>query len=152
MKAKFVVFVVVVLAIVILADFFTRNRMASPVKGTISSPFGNRIHPISGGEKFHNGIDIAAPSGTPIISPTSGKVISRYWSDLGGNSVVVERKDGLKTGFAHLSKFNIEQNQDVRAGRVIGYVGSTGNSTGPHLHFTVRDKSGKYLDPQKLII
>lgn len=143
---------VIVIFIVLIFHALLKNKLLTPVQGRLSSPFGNRTHPITGGIKFHNGIDIPAPTGTPIKSPASGTVVSKYYNSLGGNSLVIERKDGLKMGFAHLSAYNVNLNDKVKTGQVLGAVGSTGASTGPHLHFTVRDKKGNYLNPQKLIV
>lgn len=144
--------IVVSAALVLILLLATRNLILRPVDGKITSGFGNRVHPIQGGVKFHNGIDIAAPSGTPIKAAVSGIVSAKYYNALGGNSLVVSRFDGLQTGYAHLSGFNVKEGQKVKAGDIIGYVGSTGNSTGPHLHFTLRNRRGKHIDPQKRMI
>lgn len=141
-----------VLIVVLVVHHFTKNLILKPVDGRISSPFGMRQHPIEGIEKFHNGIDIAAPSGTPIRAPFSGKIHSVFYNAKGGNSIIMLRNDGLHAGFAHLSEFKVKEGQKVKTGEIIGKVGSTGNSTGPHLHLTVKDRHGEYLDPQKLIV
>ncbi len=144
--------ILIVIFIVVVFHFLLKNKLLAPVNGRLTSPFGNRVHPITGGIKFHNGIDIAAPTGTPIKAPASGKVVSKYYNALGGNSLVIQRKDGFRLGFAHLSGYNVDLNDSVKIGQTIGYVGSTGASTGPHLHFTVKNKQGNYLNPQKLIV
>lgn len=126
-------------------------KMLIPVKGKITSKFGDRIHPITGLKKFHNGVDISAPEGTEIKSPSSG-IITKYWFDnAGGKSMQVKHENGFITGYAHLQKYGKYKVGDkVTMDSVIGYVGSTGKSTGPHLHFTVR-KLGKLIDPLTLI-
>lgn len=94
----------------------------------------------------HNGVDIASPTGTPIYAPLDG-VVSSVWNDTtygGGNSIILLHgvDQNIRTGYAHLSKFNVTKGKSVKAGDVIGFVGSTGRSTGPHLHFTLRYKQG----------
>lgn len=116
-----------------------------------SSAFGNRIHPITGKSRFHAGIDIAAATGTPVYSAASG-VVTGYTGNRGGygNVVEIDHGDGLKTRYAHLSKIGVEVGQVIAQGILIGAVGSTGRSTGPHLHFETR-KKGKPVNPKGLI-
>jgi murein DD-endopeptidase MepM/ murein hydrolase activator NlpD len=121
--------------------------MKYPVSGQISSPFGWRIHPITKVISFHNGIDIAAPTGTPIYAPMGGTVERVFWSDLGGNSVIIKHDDGTHTtGYAHLDQTFVKVGEKVKYGDVIGTVGNTGRSTGPHLHLTLR-VNGTIVDP-----
>ncbi len=103
-----------------------------PLQGIVTSPFGPRW----GG--FHPGIDISDPTGTPIHSAGSGTVLFSGWYGGYGNFVLIDNGGGIVTGYAHQSQIAVSQGEAVRQGQVIGYVGSTGDSTGPHLHFEVR--------------
>lgn len=116
-----------------------------------SSKYGTRTHPISGVKKFHNGIDIAAPTGTPIIAPADGTVESVWFDSLNGNAIKIKHSNHT-TGYAHLSKTNVTKGQKVKQGAKIGEVGSTGGSTGPHLHLTVKDSAGKTIDPLSVLV
>ena len=104
----------------------------------ISSPFGNRISPITGETEFHRGIDIPAPSGTPIHAAAAGTVITACYNSSYGNYVMISHGDGLVTLYAHAVSLNVSVGQTVNAGDVISFVGTTGDSTGNHLHFEVR--------------
>lgn len=120
-----------------------------PVAGArISSPYGMRIHPVLGGWRMHTGIDYAAPTGTPVAAPADGVVEYRGYRGGYGNTVVLRHNDYMETLYAHLSGFSplAELGTAVRAGEVIGYVGSTGRSTGPHLHYEVR-LGGQHVNP-----
>lgn len=114
------------------------GKMAKPVSGRITSPFGNRVHPIYGTKKFHAGVDIAAPTGTPVSAAQGGTVSYASRMDGYGNVIFVDHPDGSQTRYAHLSSIGVTKGQKVDVGSNIGKVGSTGNSTGPHLHFEVR--------------
>jgi murein DD-endopeptidase MepM/ murein hydrolase activator NlpD len=118
-----------------------------PVQGRLSSKFGTRIHPITGVESFHNGIDIAAPTGTPVYAPADGVVEGTSNTTKGGLQMVLRHNNGMKTGYAHLSKRIATLGDRVKRGDIIAEVGNTGASTGPHLHFTVTDTMGKKVDP-----
>ena len=100
--------------------------------------FGWRVHPIFGDNRFHAGEDIAAPTGTPILAADSGTVAIATFSSSFGNYVVISHGNGISTLYAHMSRMSVSAGQSVSQGQVIGYVGSTGWSTGPHLHFEVR--------------
>lgn len=104
---------------------------------SISSPFGYRVHPILGYAKFHSGVDIPAPSGTPIVAAKSGTVIMSQLMSGYGNVVMVDHGDTV-TVYAHCSALNVGVGESVKAGDVVAFVGSTGLSTGAHLHFEVR--------------
>lgn len=114
----------------------------------ITSKFGYRIHPISKTRKLHAGMDIGAPKGTDVIAAGSGVVITaKYWGGY-GNAVMIDHLNGFWTLYAHLSKITVKEDQQVEIGQKIGEVGSTGQSTGPHLHFEVR-KDSEPVDPMK---
>ena len=119
-----------------------QGRMTWPVPGfhRVSSPFGWRTHPIFGGQEMHTGVDIAGPgiNGATVVSAGDGRVISAGWRGGFGNTVIVDHGDGVTTLYAHLSSIQASVGQQVTAGQAIGRVGSTGNSTGPHLHWEVR--------------
>ena len=124
--------------------------MKTPINGArLSSPFGNRKHPILGFTKHHNGTDFAAPTGTPIMASGNGTVIKAGWCGNGGNCVRIRHNSSYTTGYGHLSKFATKTGRRVRQGQIIGYVGNTGMSTGPHLHYTVK-YNGKFINSQKL--
>ncbi|MBE3519472.1 MAG: peptidoglycan DD-metalloendopeptidase family protein [Firmicutes bacterium] len=112
--------------------------MIWPVQGTITSYFGNRIHPILGDARFHAGIDIAAGYGTPIRAAEDGRVLVARYEGGYGNYVVLDHGGGISTVYAHCQSLLVKVGQEVTRGQVIAKVGSTGLSTGPHLHFEVR--------------
>src|SRR5688500_5272304 len=101
----------------------------------MSSDFGGRTHPISGKHSNHTGVDWAAPSGTPIYAPADASVRAATWNKVYGNQTILDLGGGYSTMFGHQSGFTVKPGQQVKAGQLIGYVGSTGWSTGPHLHF-----------------
>ncbi len=121
-----------------------------PVRGTISSPFGPRIHPIYGVPSFHTGIDIAVPEGTPVRAAASGTVTFAGWHEGFGVLVVIDHGNGYESYYGHLSKLLVSVGQSVSAGDVIALSGNTGLSTGPHLHFEVR-YLGTPVDPRPLL-
>ena len=126
--------------------------MKTPINGArLSSPFGMRKHPIDGYNKMHRGTDFAAPIGTPIMASGDGKIIKAGWCGGGGNCVKIKHNSTYQTVYAHMSKFarGIKTGVRVKQGQTIGYVGSTGKSTGPHLHYEVI-VNGKKVNSQKL--
>ena len=126
--------------------------MKTPINGArLSSPFGMRKHPIDGFNKMHRGTDFAAPMGTPIMASGDGVVKKAGWCGGGGNCVVIKHNSTYQTVYAHMSKFasGIRSGVRVKQGQTIGYVGSTGKSTGPHLHYEVI-VNGKKINSQKL--
>ncbi len=151
MKKQYVILIIslVILVIILYKQFM--EDLIFPVKGRISSKYGNRIHPVTGAKSFHNGIDIAAPTGTAIISPADGTVESVWFDSLNGNAIKIKHSNHT-TGYAHLSKTNVTAGQKVKQGDKIGEVGSTGGSTGPHLHLTVRNSSGQIVDPLSVLV
>lgn len=112
----------------------------------ISDEYGNRMHPILGVEKFHNGIDLAASTGTPILAAYDGDVVAADYSGSMGNYIMIDHGSGLYTIYMHCSALYVSKGQSVYKGQNIAAVGSTGRSTGPHLHFSVR-LSGNYVSP-----
>ena len=126
--------------------------MKTPINGArLSSPFGMRKHPIDGFNKMHRGTDFAAPMGTPIMASGNGVVKKAGWCGGGGNCVVIKHNSTYQTVYAHMSKFasGIRSGVRVKQGQTIGYVGSTGKSTGPHLHYEVI-VNGKKINSQTL--
>ncbi len=122
------------------------KTLSLPVNGEITSKFGLRIDPIDGKKRHHNGIDIAVPEGTNIHPVSPGKVIYSGYSKGYGNCVIVEHEDGIQTIYAHNSKNLVKVGDKVSKETVIALSGSTGRTTGPHLHFEVR-KEGKPVNP-----
>jgi murein DD-endopeptidase MepM/ murein hydrolase activator NlpD len=126
--------------------------MKTPINGArLSSPFGMRKHPIDGFNKMHRGTDFAAPMGTPIMASGDGVIKKAGWCGGGGNCVVIRHNSTYQTVYAHMSKFasGIRSGVRVKQGQTIGYVGSTGKSTGPHLHYEVI-VNGKKINSQTL--
>ena len=115
-------------------------------KSSVTSTFGYRIHPIFGDKRFHAGQDIGAPQGTPIVAADAGTVVSAVYSSSYGNYVVISHGNGMTTLYAHMSSMAVSSGQTVTKGQTIGYVGSTGWSTGPHCHFEVK-VNGQLVDP-----
>ena len=140
-------------------DYFDENGksikktlMKTPINGArLSSSYGKRKHPILGYTKMHTGTDFAAPKGTPIMASGDGKVTKAGWCGGGGNCVKIKHNSTYQTVYAHMSKFGrgIKRGVRVKQGQIIGYVGSTGLSTGPHLHYEVIE-NGKKVNSQKL--
>jgi len=115
--------------------------LIQPVQGRISSAFG-----VPRGDHSHAGIDFAAPHGTPVYAAAAGRVTSAHFSTSAGNMIVIDHGSGLDTRYFHLSRFAVGVGAQVAQGQVIGHVGSTGKSTGNHLHFEVR-RGGAAIDP-----
>ena len=140
-------------------DYFDENGksikktlMKTPINGArLSSSYGKRKHPILGYTKMHLGTDFAAPKGTPIMASGDGKVTKAGWCGGGGNCIKIKHNSTYQTVYAHMSKFGrgIKKGVRVKQGQIIGYVGSTGLSTGPHLHYEVIE-NGKKINSQKL--
>ena len=129
-----------------------KSLMKTPINGArLSSSYGMRKHPILGYNKMHRGTDFAAPSGTPIMASGAGKVIRARWCGGGGNCVKIKHNSTYQTVYAHMKSFarGIKEGKRVKQGQIIGYVGSTGLSTGPHLHYEVI-VNGKKVNSQKL--
>lgn len=126
---------------------FNFTSWIKPVPGKISSKFGNRIDPVKKLKQFHNGIDLPVPVNTQVKNPQEGTVIDVLNNKEGGNQVLVRHIDGIVSGYAHLNKPLVKKGDKVKKGQVLALSGNTGKSTGPHVHFTLKDIGGKYLDP-----
>lgn len=125
-------------------------RWPLQISGTITSYFGYREAPTQGASTYHKGIDIAAPTGTPIVASGAGTVVTASYQSAAGNYIMLSHGNGIYTVYMHCSKLAVSVGQNVTKGEVIGYVGSTGVSTGPHLHFGV-SVNGTYVDPLKYV-
>jgi murein DD-endopeptidase MepM/ murein hydrolase activator NlpD len=123
------------------------SRFHWPLAGRVNSSYGWRRDPFTGGRDFHTGIDIGAPVGSPVRSATAGRVAFAGWMGGYGKSVVVE-KGGLMIIYAHCSKLKVRPGQSVKKGQTVALVGSTGRSTGPHLHFEIR-LNGRAVNPSR---
>ena len=117
----------------------------------VSDDYGNRTHPILKVPQFHNGVDFAAPKGTAIYAAYNGIVVAATYSSTMGNYVMIDHGDGLYTIYMHASKLHVKKDEVVTKGQKIAAVGSTGRSTGNHLHFSVR-KDGNYVSPWNYIV
>ena len=129
-----------------------KTLMKTPINGArLSSSYGMRKHPIDGFNKMHRGTDFAAPMGTPIMASGDGIVVKAGWCGGGGNCIKIKHNTVYQTVYAHMSKFatNIKSGTKVKQSQIIGYVGSTGKSTGPHLHYEVIE-NGKRINSQTL--
>jgi murein DD-endopeptidase MepM/ murein hydrolase activator NlpD len=122
-----------------------------PTKGYLTSPLGYRIHPLTGKKDFHNGQDIATQYGNKVVATADGVVlVSEHWDYL-GNLIIIDHGFGFTTRYGHLASFNVKEGDRVKRFQVIGYVGNTGRSSAPHLHYEVR-YFGKPLNPMNFII
>jgi murein DD-endopeptidase MepM/ murein hydrolase activator NlpD len=131
------------------ADFIG-GEFIWPVRGRVSSEFGYRVHPVLRTRRMHTGIDIAAPTGTPILAANSGTVIVQGWNNSYGNMIIIDHGGGIATLYAHNSVNSVNVGDIVVQGQEIGRVGSTGMSTGPHLHFEVR-VDGQFRNPREFL-
>lgn len=123
-----------------------------PVIAKISSGFGYRTDPKTGKKgEFHNGIDLAVPTGTPVKAPMDGVVSLVNSGGDGGNQIIIRHSNGYYTGYAHLSRLLVKKGDRIKQGDVIALSGNTGKSTGPHLHLTMTDPAGAKIDPGKYL-
>lgn len=131
---------------------YVGGKIGWPAPGyyKITSPYGNRMHPILKKQKFHTGIDIAVPSGSEVVAANAGKVIYSGYNGGYGNTVIIDHGGQISTLYAHNSKLLVKVGDTVEKGKVIAKSGSTGLSTGPHLHFEVRE-NGQHVDPMKYL-
>jgi murein DD-endopeptidase MepM/ murein hydrolase activator NlpD len=123
-----------------------RPRFIWPVGGTLTSAYGKRDHVMGGGVQFHAGVDLRAPTGTPVLAAQDGLVVFAGYHGAYGNAVKLEHRQGFATLYAHNARLLVHVGQTVKAGQVIGLSGSTGRSTGPHVHFEVH-RDGWPVDP-----
>ncbi len=128
----------------------THNSLIWPVSGTVTSEFGSRSDPINGSPSSHGGLDIAVNTGTPVAAALSGVVEKAETNPFYGNYILINHSENVKTLYGHCSNLAAEVGQKVSAGEIIAYSGSTGRSTGPHLHFEIRI-GGKKVDPRLLL-
>jgi len=131
-------------------QYEVREMFRSPLGGRFSSHFGKRKHPIFKTDSLHNGIDIATRYYTPVGAARDGTVVSAGWMSSYGKAVIIQHGEGYRTLYGHLSRRCVKPGQNVPAGRLIGRVGSTGYSTGPHLHFTIWHFN-KLINPLKVL-
>ncbi|TFI58760.1 M23 family metallopeptidase [Sphingomonas parva] len=124
----------------------TTGTLQRPVPGSVSSNYGMRRHPILGYSRMHRGMDFRAGYGTPILAATDGRVVSAGWAGGHGRRVMLAHADGISTSYSHMSQISVRPGSAVRQGQVIGYVGSTGLSTGPHLHYELY-RNGVSVNP-----
>lgn len=122
----------------------------NPCAGRISSDFGERVHPMSSSVSFHNGIDIAANEGTEIRACFDGIIETSEFNEFSGNYIIIDHENDYTSSYAHMSKLLKNKGERVKKGDVIGYVGSTGSATGPHLHFEIRHMTTP-VNPRELI-
>ncbi len=134
---------------------FQSNRLRKtplgvPVQGHISSNYGRRYSPFSKRAQFHRGVDIAADWRSPIVATAEGTVIKASWKGAYGRTVIIDHGDGIETLYGHLSQIKVKPGQKICRGQQIGTIGTTGKSTGPHVHYEVRVNK-KQQDPTKFI-
>lgn len=134
----------------ILGDKLRYIPIGSPVEGRITSTFGNRRHPISRNWHQHHGIDLAVDNRAPVASVADGTVIKAGWKGGYGRAVVIDHGNGIQTVYGHLSRISVNEGEKLCRGQLVGLIGSTGRSTGPHMHYEVR-VNGKPVDPTRFM-
>lgn len=134
-------------AVAVMATLGKNDRITVPLHGRITSRYGYRTNPISGKYGLHTGLDIAAAEGTGIVAAYNGVIKDTGYGTKKGKYVLMEHSDGTKTLYCHCSEILVDEGTVIRAGEVIALVGSTGWSTGPHLHFEIHNKNGWSTDP-----
>ncbi len=137
-------------AVAVMASLGHNDKIVTPLNGRITSRFGYRTNPISGKYGLHTGVDIAADEGTNIVAAYNGVIKDTGYGDKRGNYVLMLHQDGTQTLYCHCSRVLVDEGTVIRAGETIALVGSTGWSTGPHLHFEIR-KNGTSVDPMEYI-
>lgn len=138
-------------AVAVMAGLGKNDKITVPLHGRITSRYGYRTNPISGKYGLHTGVDIAADEGTIIVAAYNGVVRDTGYGSKKGNYVLMEHSDGTKTLYCHCSEILVDEGTVIRAGESIALVGSTGWSTGPHLHFEIHNKNGWSTDPLEVI-
>ncbi len=131
-------------------NFLESMPLGTPVKGTLTSPFGRRYDPFTGNPAMHDGLDIRNHPGTEITSPAPGKVTISSYTRFNGHYVVIDHGNGFKTRYLHMRERLVKRGDEVERGQVIGELGNTGRSTGPHLHYTILYK-GEPIDPYRFV-
>jgi len=131
-------------------DLYMATPKGFPVEGDISSPYGRRDNPFGGERTFHSGVDISGPPGTPIRATADGVVSYSGWTQYSGYVVLIEHGCGFSTAYAHNRSNTVKVGQRVKRGEIISYIGSSGKSTGPHVHYGVWEK-GKSVNPSKFL-
>jgi len=131
-------------------DLYMATPKGFPVEGDISSPYGRRDNPFGGERTFHSGVDISGPPGTPIRATADGVVSYSGWTQYSGYVVLIEHGCGFSTAYAHNRSNTVKVGQRVKRGEIINYIGSSGKSTGPHVHYGVWEK-GKSVNPSKFL-
>jgi murein DD-endopeptidase MepM/ murein hydrolase activator NlpD len=127
-------------------------KFIKPLAGRITSKYGNRLHPVTKvPDRFHNGVDIAAVVGAKVVSPADGKILQTYDQEFGGLTMIILHDNGYESRMCHLNKFLKKAGDIVKQGDEVAHSGNTGRSSGPHLHYGMRDKNKNYVDPQTLI-
>jgi len=129
-----------------LQDTVCETLWINPIEGIITSPGGLRYNPVTRRREFHDGIDIGAPVGTPVVAPRDGTVLATGYSATFGRFVRLAHPDGYISFMAHLNRVIVEDGDIVSQGQQVAYSGNTGRSTGPHLHFGLF-RDGQYVDP-----
>lgn len=132
-------------------DFLASTPSIWPAEGFLSSTFGGRSSPFGGGGELHKGLDIANRPGTPVRAPAKGTVIFAGWDGAYGNSIIINHGNNITTRYAHMNSLLVKEKQNVNRGDVIGSIGNTGRSTGPHLHYEVR-VGGVAVNPLRYIL
>ena len=132
-------------------EFPENVNMILPVQGVVTSPYGEREHPVYGQDAVHYGVDLASERGTPIVTTAPGKVVEVKVHDIYGNCVLIQHTNRIKSFYAHMDTINVKNDDIVYENTVIGTVGDTGVATGPHLHFGVR-VDDEPVDPEKYIV
>ena len=131
-------------------DLYLATPKGFPVEGDISSPYGRRDNPFGGERTFHSGVDISATPGSPVKATADGVVSYSGWTQYSGYVVLIEHGCGFSTAYAHNKSNQVKVGQRVKRGEIIGYIGSSGKSTGPHVHYAVWEK-GKSVNPSKFL-
>lgn len=132
-------------------DFLTATPSVWPTEGWVTSPFGRRISPFTGQEDMHTGIDISGKVGTPVKAPASGTVKFAGTDGSYGKTVIISHGQGLTTRYSHLNVINVQEGEQIARGALLGELGNSGRSTGPHLHYEVR-LNGVSVDPMRYIL
>lgn len=134
--------------------YLTKNKTMNwlqPVSARIVGGYGVRTHPVTKEQNFHNGIDLATPEGTAIQAPADARVIKVYKNDIGGLQIILQHEKGFKTGYAHLQSSSVKEGDELIKGQIFARTGKSGRVTGAHLHFTLRNGEGEFLNPEDFI-